>query len=149
MRLHERDQLVEVEGTTELTEVEAYCSARGYTLALDTLAEVSVATWIAEGTPGARSHYEDPADHVLAGLEGTLKNGKEIRIPPCPRRAAGPDWIALFAGQWGRFGKVSRAWIRVHAGTVTRPSFALQRDTNPKLTAMEEVMLLIVEKELS
>jgi FAD/FMN-containing dehydrogenase len=147
--LHHDDHLVEVEATQSLSAVEAYCVSKGFSLRLETTPDMPIGAWIAEGAPGSRSVFLDPADHLIAGLHGVLKNGKSLRIPPCPRRAAGPDMVALFQGQWARFGTVERVWLRVHAKDAARPLFGFARDTNPKLTSMEEVMLLILEKELS
>jgi alkyldihydroxyacetonephosphate synthase len=150
MIFHEQDQLVEVPAGTLMTDLETFCQARAMTLDLSPLPEdASVGQWIAEGFPGTRSPFLDPSDHVLAGLEGTLKNAQHVRVSPCPRRAAGPDLTALFIGQWGRFGTVQNAWIRVHAKSTTRPMMPLHIDTNPELTPMEKVLLLILEKEVS
>jgi FAD/FMN-containing dehydrogenase len=149
MILHHEDHLVEVDAGQSLCAVEAYCESKGFSLRLETTPDIPVAAWLAEGAPGSRSVFLDPADHLIAGLHGVLKNGTAIRIPPCPRRAAGPDMVALFQGQWGRFGNIERVWLRVHAKDATCPTFDFARDTNPKLTSMEEVMLLILEKELS
>jgi FAD/FMN-containing dehydrogenase len=149
MIFHHDDHLLEVDGAQSLRDVEAYCTSKGFSLRLETIPDMPIATWIAEGAPGSRSAFLDPADHLIAGLHGVLKNGKSLRIPPCPRRAAGPDVVALFQGQWGRFGTVERVWLRVHTLDADRPTFAFARDTNPKLTPMEEVMMLILEKELS
>jgi alkyldihydroxyacetonephosphate synthase len=147
--LHESDHVVEVEAGRSMSEVEAYCVAKGFSMRLEAIPDMPVAAWLSEGAPGSRSPFLDPADHLIAGLHGVLKNGKPIRIPPCPRRAAGPDMVSLFQGQWGRFGSIERVWLRVHAKDASAPTFPLARDTNPKLTSMEEVMLLILEKELS
>ena len=53
------------------------------------------------------------------------------RIRPAPRRAVGPDLTALLVGAGGRFGRVDRAWMRVHPIGARRheaPAFALDRD---------------------
>jgi alkyldihydroxyacetonephosphate synthase len=147
--IHAQDHLVEVEGTALVSDVEKECRDSGFTLDLSAYPEASVATWIAEGLPGTRSPFLDPADHVIAGLNATLKSGVELRVPPCPRRSAGPDMIALLQGQWGRFGTVERVWLRIHPRGAARPTHGLAFDTNPPLNAMEEVMLVILQKEMS
>src|SRR4051794_7064753 len=99
-------------GDQALTDVEHALAASGLTLGLSDMPRMNVSEWIARGTPGAASTFADPADHVIAGLVGTI-GARTIDIRPCPRRAVGPDLVALFAGTGDRFGKVERAWLRV------------------------------------
>jgi alkyldihydroxyacetonephosphate synthase len=149
MLIDDLDHVIDVRGDARLSEVEAYCDSKGYTLDLRSVPDISIAAWTAEGFPGTRSPLLDPADHVIAGLHGILKNGQAIEIAKCPRRAAGPDWTALFCGQWGRFGTVTRLWIRIFPKGVVRPAMETTIESNPPLTPMEEVMLVILERELS
>lgn len=75
----------------------------------------SVGSWIEDGAHGAFDPWSDPCDHLIAGLRAVLPSGDELLIRPCPRRAAGPDLIALFAGAGGRFGRVEQVDLRVCA----------------------------------
>jgi len=89
---------------------------------------------MARGTPGARDAWADPADHVIAGFDATLANGRKVRLAPAPRRSAGPDLTALFLGAGDRFGRIDRAFLRVHPIGVPRPAsppFAWDRDAPP------------------
>lgn len=140
--------LAEIEGTTTLAVAEAELRAHGLTLDVGSLA-MTLAEWIARGAPGARDAWLDPADHLVAGFDATLKNGTTIRMRPAPRRAVGPDLLALFFGTEGRYGTVTRAWIRVHKIGVPRPTsapFASAR--NPPVGAGEEALLAALDRAL-
>ncbi|MCC7542439.1 MAG: FAD-binding oxidoreductase [Deltaproteobacteria bacterium] len=63
--------------------------------------------------PGRRAPDDDPVDDVLVGLEAVLHDGTPITIRPAPRRAVGPDVLALFRGGEERVGRVARAVLRV------------------------------------
>jgi alkyldihydroxyacetonephosphate synthase len=132
--------LVHVDGSDPLGEVEDLLSSRGLTLGFDVsveLAAMSVADWIARGSPGTRSALADPADHVLAGLTGTL-GARTIDIRPQPRRAVGPDLVALFAGTGERLGRVTKAWLRIHLREERRAHMDLPRiDLDPPLGETE------------
>lgn len=111
--------LVNVPGAATLASIErALSSTRadgGFTLGIGVAGETSsVAEWLAAGAPGAPSMFSDPADHLVAGLSATLANGKTLEIRPSPRRAVGPDLIALFVSANGRFGTIDRVWLRIH-----------------------------------
>ena len=62
----------------------------------------SLADWLAKGAAGSRDRWLDPADQLLAGLDATLTDGRQVVIRPAPRRAVGPDLTALFVGAQGR-----------------------------------------------
>lgn len=140
MRLDEMSLLVEVDGSETIANVEDFLTAKGLTLGAEVNAEIaalSVADWIARGSPGAKSPFADPADHVLAGLTGVLGT-RTIDIRPGPRRAVGPDLVALFAGTGDRLGRVTRAWLRSHRREATRPQMDLPRiDLDPPITNAE------------
>ena len=91
----------------------------------------------------------DPADHVVAGLEGTLKDGRALKIHPTPRRAVGPDLIALATGTENRFVTITRAWLRVHVRGVARPTtHPLVGDRDPPLNDAERGLLDAIAREL-
>lgn len=123
--IDERSLLIEADGGATLGALEAEANERGLSLGLPAdVAAMSVADWIARGMPGAPPAFADPADHVLAGLSGTLA-GRTLEIRPSPRRAVGPDLVALFAGTGDRLGRVTRAVLRVHRRDARRPSLPL------------------------
>src|SRR5437868_12984448 len=62
----------------------------------------TVAAWIAEGLPGATDPWLDPVDHTIAGFTARLASGASIGVREAPRRAVGPDLLALFAGTRGK-----------------------------------------------
>lgn len=140
IRLDEISLLVEADGTESVADVEDFLGSKGLTLGFDVSAEtaaMSVTEWIARGSPGAKPHFADPADHVLAGLSGTLGD-RTIEIRPGPRRAVGPDLVALFAGTGERLGRVTKAWIRAHRRDAERPLMELPRvDLDPPITESE------------
>jgi alkyldihydroxyacetonephosphate synthase len=121
-----------IDAATDLAAAERQLNDSGLTLDLDTaLASGALGDWLARGAPGARDRWLDPADQLLAGLDATLPDGRPLRIHPAPRRAVGPDLTALFVGAGGRFGRIDRAWMRVHRRDATRaaaPAFELERD---------------------
>lgn len=138
--IDETSLLIEADGTETMADVEDLLTSKGLTLGFDVNAETAamrVADWIARGSPGAKSHFADPADHVLAGLVGTL-GARTIEIRPGPRRAVGPDLVALFAGTGDRLGRVTKAWIRAHRRDAERPLMDLPRvDLDPPITESE------------
>lgn len=138
-----------VEGAATLDEVERELRAQGLTLdATIPSPAPTLAEWLARGAPGARDRWLDPADQLLAGLDATLKDGRGLSIRPAPRRAVGPDLTALLVGAGERFGRIDRAWMRVHPlGTArfTAPAFACDRD--PPLAAGESALLDAISRE--
>jgi alkyldihydroxyacetonephosphate synthase len=127
-----------VAGGVRLAELERTLADAGLTLDVDPLPATTVAEWLAAGAPGAPDPWRDPADHLVAGLDAVLGHGKGGRrsfvVRPAPRRAVGPDLAALLLGAKGRFGHITRAWLRVHPSRVPRPRtapFAHDRDPAP------------------
>ncbi len=113
--LDERSGLVRAPGAMTLADLEAWLAPSGFTLGLaaDAPLALSVAEWLAAGAAGAPSPWLDPADHLVAGLTGTLRGGRPLTVHVAPRRAVGPDLIALLDGAGGRFGTLDDATLRV------------------------------------
>jgi alkyldihydroxyacetonephosphate synthase len=136
--------LARVDGTMTLREVEETLATSGFTLDVAGAAASTerVADWLASGARGARDAWLDPADHLVAGLDARLLDGRPLVVRPAPRRSVGPDLIAMVVGMGGRFATVERAWLRIHPVNVARANVgALVADRNPKVTA-EETRLL-------
>lgn len=145
--------LVEVSGATTLDALETELAARGLTLRVpldDGRGLTTVARWLADGAPGAPSTFADPADHLLAGVVATLANGQRLEIRPAPRRAVGPDLVALVVGAHERFAKVDRAWLRVHRldARVVREPLPAGVDLDPPVSPAEQKILDALAREL-
>jgi alkyldihydroxyacetonephosphate synthase len=142
--------LVGVDGGEDWASVEGRLRRDGLTLDVeDGAAPGTVAHWLASGAPGTRDRWLDPVDQTVSGLEATLENGLSLRLRPAPRRAAGPDLTALFVGARGRFGRIDRAWLRVHRADVTRPSTSrVHVDRDPPVSEGEASILDAIEAEL-
>jgi alkyldihydroxyacetonephosphate synthase len=128
----------EVSGETTLRDLEAELARHGLTLDVDVDVDAdddaTIAAWLAVGAPGARDAWRDPVDHLVAGFDARLPNGTALRVRPGPRRAVGPDLLALFFGARSRFGTITRAHLRVHPKGTPRPEsppFAHDRDPEP------------------
>lgn len=154
--------LVGVPADKTLDALETALSARGLTLgvALDVAGpantktgaagSIQVGEWLAKGAPGAASVFSDPADHLVAGLEATLLDGRTLEIRPGPRRAVGPDLTALILGCAGRFATIERAWLRVHRRDARRQSLPLPEgvDLDPPITEAETSLVNAITHEL-
>jgi alkyldihydroxyacetonephosphate synthase len=140
--------LVEVAGEVPLDELEGALGARGLTLDAPDLSR-SVRGWLDAGAPGARDRWLDPADQIVAGLEGTLRDGRTLRIAPAPRRAVGPDLTALVLGCGGRFVTTTRAWLRVHKVGVARPSAPFDAPRDPPLSDAEAELVARIARALA
>lgn len=86
--------------------------------------EETVDDWIAKGCKSAPSPWLDPADHVIAGIEFELDDGRLVRVRPAPRRSTGPDLVSLVQGAEHRIGRVLRVWLRVDPKAIERPKTA-------------------------
>ncbi len=137
--LDELSQLVTVEASRTLGELESELQALGFTLnAAAPAADMTVADWLARGLPGAADPWSDPVDHTLAGLQAMLHDGKRFTLLPLPRRATGPDLAALVVGAGGRIARLERATLRVrplHARSPRPLPFAGER--KPAVSAEE------------
>jgi alkyldihydroxyacetonephosphate synthase len=143
--------LVCVEGSVELSSLERSLNDAGLTLSVVMPSpSLPISLWLARGAPGSRDRWLDPVDHLVAGLDATLVEGKRISIRPAPRRAVGPDLIALFLGAGERFGVIDRAWLRVHRRDSPLPtSSPFNHERDPALGAKESELLDSVARQLA
>ncbi len=117
--------LVLASATARLLDIEAKLNVDGYTLALEPLpSDVAIGAWIAAGAPGTPAWWKDPVDHLVAGFDARLLDGREFSIRPAPRRAVGPDLLSLIFGAGDRLLTLQRVWLRVHRIGVPRPQSA-------------------------
>lgn len=144
--------LAEVKGDVLVGDLEREALEKGYTLGFDVAAHAttSLADWLAAGAPGAPSAFADPADHLVAGLEATLSRGRKLEVRPGPRRAVGPDLVALLVGTRGHLGRIDRAWIRVHRRDARRPRLALPAgyDLDPPVSLGEAALMETIARAL-
>lgn len=141
--------LVGVPGAATLASIERTLDAQGLTLGL-AATDQTVADWLAHGAPGAPSSFTDPADHLVAGLTATFTDGRRLEVRPSPRRAVGPDLVALFLGARERFATIEHAWLRVHpkgARRVALPVDGLELDA--PVSKEEQALLDAIAKELA
>jgi alkyldihydroxyacetonephosphate synthase len=151
LMLDAKSLLARVDGAMTLAAVERELATSMMTLDVDGAdrSEETVAAWLAGGARGARDAWLDPADHLVAGLDLRLKDGRSVVVRPAPRRAVGPDLIALAFGMGERFGTVERAWLRVHPRGVPRPSVGkLAVPADPALSEEEARLLAAVARSL-
>ena len=140
-----------VEASATLGDIEAELAKVGLTLALTpgTPTNVTLGKWLDEGALGAPDPWSDPADHLVAGIEAVLHDGLRLDVRPAPRRAVGPDLIALVVGMRGRFAKVERAWLRVHRLDARRPTtHAFEAPRTPPISKGEQDLLDAIAHEL-
>jgi alkyldihydroxyacetonephosphate synthase len=77
-----------------------------------------------------------------------MPGDRQLVIRPAPRRAVGPDLTALFVGAHDRFGRIDRAWMRVHLRGVPRPSTPFDCDRDPPVSAGETALLDSIARNL-
>jgi alkyldihydroxyacetonephosphate synthase len=143
--------LVCAAGAMDVATLERQLNDSGLTLDATFPPEVgTVDDWLSRGAPGSRDRWQDPADQTVAGLDATLAGGRVLHIRPAPRRAVGPDLSALFVGAGGRFGRIDRAWLRVHPRGVVRPtSTPFEHDRDPLPGDGERALLDAIERSLA
>jgi len=141
--------LVRVPGAATLTSIEQALAREGLTLGV-AATDDAVGDWLARGAPGAPSPLSDPADHLVAGVTATLINGSTLEVRPAPRRAVGPDLMALVVGARERFASIDHVWLRVHltgARPVTLSTEGL--DLDPPVSNEEASLLDAIARELA
>lgn len=151
--LDAKSLLADIDGATTLADAERKLEGTGHTLGVlldEARGKKTIATWLSEGAAGARDSFADPADHLVAGLTGVLKNGKRIVVRAEPRRAVGPDLVPLFVGMGDRLGTIERATLRIHPiGEKRGETSPFLFDRNPPLGADEEMLLARLSDELN
>jgi alkyldihydroxyacetonephosphate synthase len=150
VRVDRASLLVEVKAHGTLGACEDALRAEGLTLGLEAIDRaLAVGAWLAAGAPGARDPWSDPADHLVAGLSATLADGRALVIRPAPRRAVGPDLVALVVGMNDRYARIERVWLRVHRLGVPRPRVhALAVERNPPISDAEKALLDAIEQAM-
>ena len=148
--LDPRSRLAEVDARLSLGAVEALLARSGLSLGLDARAPftASVNTWVGLGFPGAPDVWADPVAGRVAGFEASA-GGVQARVRSAPRRATGPDLLALFAGTRGEVGQIERITLCVEPRGALRPRiqpFHWPRD--PALTAEETRAFELVKRSL-
>ena len=128
--LDEASLLATFAGDVSLARAESLLESHGLTLGLTSRPDPSldVAHWIAQGLPGAADPWSDPVAQPIAGLSARLHRGGTLVIRPAPRRAVGPDLLALFTGTGERFGVVHTATLCVRRRGAPRCTRASVRD---------------------
>lgn len=153
MNIDRQSLLAEIAGTTLIGDAEDALRCEGLTLSIESLADhegLTIDAWLAEGAPGALDPWRDPADHLVAGLDATLANGEALSVRPAPRRAVGPDLVALVIGMRGRFATVTSAWLRVHPVGARKPATAaFIHPRNPPLAEGETALIEAIARELT
>jgi alkyldihydroxyacetonephosphate synthase len=161
MRIDRESLLACIDAAADLAVVERDLRGAGLTLDLAYASSSSASpasppgattlgAWLARGAPGARDRWLDPADQLLAGLDATLPDGRSLVIRPAPRRAVGPDLTTLFVGAGERFGRIDRAWMRVHRQDATRPTASpFHHDRDPPLSGGEQSLLDAIARGLA
>ncbi len=149
MKIDRMSLLADVSGDERLDAIEAELALAKLTLGMKEVPSQTIAQWIAEGARGSRDPWNDPVDHLVAGFSAVMRNGREVVIPPSPRRSVGPDLFGLFLGQNERAGKITRLHLRVFvldaAPVVASPTGIVR---NPPVTDAEQRLFDRVFAEL-
>jgi alkyldihydroxyacetonephosphate synthase len=115
-------------GDTPLAEIEAAAQRHGLSLGLSgPLPPLSLAGFIDAGLPGMPDPFSDPVRGTVCGLAARGPRAS-FRLLPAPRRATGPDLLALCVGAGGRVASVVEASLALVsasaalAGSVAAPT---------------------------
>jgi alkyldihydroxyacetonephosphate synthase len=132
-------RLAEVDARLSLGAVQALLSRSGVSLRLAANSDwsISIADWVAAGFPGAKDAWADPVATRVAGFEATA-GAVQARVRAAPRRATGPNLLALFAGARGAIGQLDRAILAVEPiNAVPARAQAFDWDRDPPPSAAE------------
>jgi len=150
-RIDRESLLVHVDGDTAVADIERQLGLQGLTLAVSPLPEpnVSVTAWLAQGAPGSRSFWQDPADHLVAGFHAETPAGVALQMRAAPRRSVGPDFFALGFGTGESGVRFLRVALRIHAkdSLAALPS-ASSAEPDPPVTATEAALFRSIEGAL-
>jgi FAD/FMN-containing dehydrogenase len=114
MNFDERSLLLHVQAGIGIGFLEASLRRRGFSLGIcEPVPERPLGAWLAEGAPGGPCPDDDPATHLVAGLEAVLPDGERITVHPAPRRSAGPDLQSALIGARGRLGVITAVHLLV------------------------------------
>lgn len=96
-------------GSTPLREIEADAARHGLSLGLvGDVPALSLASFVAAGLPGFPEPFDDPVRGSVCGLAARSSAGT-FRYLPAPRRAAGPNLMALCVGAGDAIARVEAA----------------------------------------
>ena len=138
--LDEASLLATFSGELSLERAELLLESHGLTLGLTSSpnSSLDIARWIAKGLPGSADPWSDPVAQPIAGLTARLHRGGTLAIRPAPRRAVGPDLLALFAGAGEQLGIVKTATLCVRRrGAPSARELPFAIDRNPPLSDSE------------
>ena len=149
--LDEQSRLAEVDARLSLGATQSLLARAGLSLGLDATTDwsLSIANWVALGYPGARDSWLDPVAARVTGFEASA-GGVQARVRAAPRRATGPDLLALFAGAREAIGKMERVTLAVEPLNAHLPRaerFHWPRD--PGLNCGEQRAFELVRRALS
>lgn len=103
-----------------LVEIEAEAQQRGFSLGLvGALPPLTLGGFIDAGLPGAPEPFADPVRGSVCGIEARSKAGG-FRLLPAPRRAVGPDLMALCVGAGGHVARVQSASLSLTRASAPR-----------------------------
>jgi alkyldihydroxyacetonephosphate synthase len=150
LELDQESLLVHVRANERFADVETALMRQGLTLDVSPGYAGTIGTWLATGALGARSAWLDPADHLVAGFTAVLPGRPTITIRPAPRRAIGPDLLALVLGigSEAHLPALESVWLRVHRVGVARPACEAFRDDTEPLTDDERSLYRAIEDAL-
>ena len=88
----------------------------------------TVGGWVACRGAGQYSTRYGKIDHLVAGLEAVLADGRILRSGPSPAGSNGPDLTQLLLGSEGTLAVISRVWLRARPAPATehRAAYAVR-----------------------